>query len=64
MSDKKRVPVQFFTDKELKLVLCSDGAVFSFQTEFVNTRDAGGAMLSHEAVSYKRRPEYENIPQD
>ena len=64
MANKKRIPVQFFVDKGLKLVLCNDGKVFSFETQFVNARDTGGAMIQSEQTVYKRCPEYENVPQD
>lgn len=64
MTTAKRIPVQFFTDKELKLVLCNDGFVYSFQTEYITSVDAGGARIQTEAIVYTRRFEYENVPQD
>lgn len=42
---------QFFTYKDMVLVLCEDGTVFDLKTEFVKGK---------ETVVWKHRPEFEN----
>lgn len=63
-STGKRIATQFFSDKEWKLVLCNDGRVYSFDEEAVTTTDAGGARINTMTTVFKRRTEYENLPQD
>jgi hypothetical protein len=63
MTSPKNKIIQFFTVKGLNLALCSDGKVFSFETDFVTAVDAGGARLQTEVIKWRLRPEYMN-PQE
>jgi len=54
MSDEKRKVLQFFTHKDMTLVLCSDGSVWDFKL---------GYVAGKETVTWRKRPEFEN-PQE
>jgi len=54
---KKNKIIQFFTVKELRLALCEDGTVFSFETAF-ETIMRDGARTQVEKIVWKLRPEY------
>jgi len=62
MTQKNRI-IQFFTHKELRLALCEDGTVFSFETAFQHSVQPDGSRAQIEKIVWKKRPEYEN-PQE
>ena len=51
MSDETRKVLQFFTHKDMTLVLCSDGTIWDFKVNFVK---------GNETVVWRHRPEFEN----
>ncbi len=62
--NKVRKVIQFFTHKELNLVLCDDGSVFSFATAYIGKVNATGATVQTEVIQWRRRSDYEGVPQD
>jgi len=54
MTEKKRKATQFFTYKEMNLVLCDDGTVWQFETQFVKVENK-----NVEKTVWKQRPELE-----
>jgi len=56
MAKVTRKPIQFFSYKEMNLVLCDDGTVWKFEDQYVLDKESN---QQKETTVWTRRPELE-----